>query len=387
MSNGDRPLRMGMVGGGRDAFIGEIHRAAARLDGQIDFVAGALSSSPEKSVESGRDLRLEDDRCYPTWEAMLEGELARPEGDRIDFISIVTPNHVHYPVARAFVDAGIHVVCDKPMTLSVEEAEDLASLVKQRSVVFCVTYNYSGYPMVRQARHLVRGGAIGDVRKVIVEYNQGWLATELESTGQKQADWRTDPARAGAGGAIGDIGSHAEQLISNVTGLHIDSLCADLSSFIEGRRLDDDANVLLRFEGGARGILTASQVCIGSLNDLRLRVWGTTGGLTWHQEEPNSLYLTSLDGPDTVHHRGGEGLCEEAVNGTRLPAGHPEAFIEAFANVYLGAARAMREGRDDGAAYCYPDVQEGLRGMRFIDAVVRSSQADCAWHSPAGQEA
>ena len=305
MSNGDRPLRMGMVGGGRDAFIGEIHRAAARLDGQIDFVAGALSSSPEKSVESGRDLRLAEDRCYPTWEAMLEGELARPEGDRIDFISIVTPNHVHYPVARAFVDAGIHVVCDKPMTLTVDEAEDLASLVKQRGVVFCVTYNYSGYPMVRQARHLVRGGAIGDVRKVIVEYNQGWLATELESTGQKQADWRTDPARAGAGGAIGDIGSHAEQLISNVTGLHIDTLCADLSSFIEGRRLDDDANVLLRFDGGARGILTASQVCIGSLNDLRLRVWGTTGGLTWHQEEPNSLRLTSLDGPDTVHHRGG----------------------------------------------------------------------------------
>ena len=382
MSDSHQPLKMGMVGGGQDAFIGAVHRAAAALDGQIEFVAGALSGSPEKSVASAKALGLDDDRCYPTWEAMLEGEQARPAGDRIDFVSIVTPNHLHHPVAAAFVDAGFHVVCDKPMTLTPDEAADLSARVQAGSSVFCVTYNYSGYPMVKQARHLVRSGAIGEVRKVIVEYNQGWLATELESTGQKQADWRTDPARAGAGGAIGDIGSHAEQLVSSVTGLKIESLLADLTSFIEGRRLDDDANVLLRFEGGARGILTASQVCVGGLNDLRLRVWGTTGGLTWHQEDPNTLTVTTLDGPDTIYHRGGPGLCDEAVAASRLPAGHPEAFIEAFANVYLGATQAMRSGRDDGETFGYPDVAEGHRGMRFINAVVDSSNAGGVWVSP-----
>jgi predicted dehydrogenase len=382
MSDTNQPLKMGMVGGGQDAFIGAVHRAAAALDGQIEFVAGALSGSPEKSVASAKALGLDDDRCYPTWQAMLEGEQARPAGDRIDFVSIVTPNHLHHPVASAFVDAGFHVVCDKPMTLTPDEAADLRARVEAGGSVFCVTYNYSGYPMVKQARHLVRSGAIGEVRKVIVEYNQGWLATELESTGQKQADWRTDPDRAGAGGAIGDIGSHAEQLVSSVTGLKIESLLAELTSFIEGRRLDDDANVLLRFEGGARGILTASQVCVGGLNDLRLRVWGSTGGLTWHQEDPNTLTVTTLDGPDTIYHRGGPGLCDEAVAASRLPAGHPEAFIEAFANVYLGAVQAMRSGRDDGEAFGYPDVAEGHRGMRFINAVVDSSSAGGVWVSP-----
>jgi predicted dehydrogenase len=382
MSDTNQPLKMGMVGGGQDAFIGAVHRAAAALDGQIEFVAGALSGSPEKSVASAKALGLDDDRCYPTWQAMLEGEQARPAGERIDFVSIVTPNHLHHPVASAFVDAGFHVVCDKPMTLTPDEAADLRARVEAGGSVFCVTYNYSGYPMVKQARHLVRSGAIGEVRKVIVEYNQGWLATELESTGQKQADWRTDPDRAGAGGAIGDIGSHAEQLVSSVTGLKIESLLAELTSFIEGRRLDDDANVLLRFEGGARGILTASQVCVGGLNDLRLRVWGSTGGLTWHQEDPNTLTVTTLDGPDTIYHRGGPGLCDEAVAASRLPAGHPEAFIEAFANVYLGAVQAMRSGRDDGEAFGYPDVAEGHRGMRFINAVVDSSSAGGVWVSP-----
>lgn len=373
---------MGMVGGGRDAFIGAVHRNAAALDGHVEFVAGALSSTAEKSIESGKALGLDPDRCYPDWESMLAGELARPESDRIDFVSIVTPNHMHYPVARAFVDAGFHVVCDKPMTLTPDEADALAELVVERGVVFCVTYNYSGYPMVKQARHLVRSGAIGDVRKVIVEYNQGWLATELESTGQKQADWRTDPARSGAGGAIGDIGSHAEQLVSNITGLEIESLLSDLTSFVDGRRLDDDANVLLRFKGGARGILTASQVCVGGLNDLRIRVWGTRGGLAWHQEDPNTLLVTALDGPDMTYHRGGPGLCDEAQAASRLPAGHPEAFIEAFANVYLAAIRAMREGRDDGTGCDYPDVQQGRRGMHFISAVVRSSDAGGQWVNP-----
>ena len=382
MSTSKRTLKMGMVGGGQDAFIGAVHRAAAALDGQIEFVAGALSSTPEKAVASGRELGLADDRSYPSWEAMLEGESAREEGDRIDFVSIVTPNHLHYPIAAAFVDAGFNVVCDKPMTLAAAEAADLANRVRGKGTTFCVTYNYSGYPMVKQARHLVQSGAIGEVRKVIVEYNQGWLATELESTGQKQADWRTDPDRAGAGGAIGDIGSHAEQLVSNVTGLKIESLLADLTSFIKGRRLDDDANVLLRFEGGARGILTASQVCVGGRNDLRLRVWGSKGGLTWHQEDPNVLHVTTLDGPDMTYHRGGAGLCDEAVAASRLPAGHPEAFIEAFANVYLSAAAAMRAGQDDGQMYGYPDVAEGQRGMQFIEAVVASSKAGGTWVAP-----
>ena len=377
MTTYQRPLRMGMVGGSRDAFIGAVHRKAAALDGEIVLVAGALSSTPEKSVESGRDLGLDPDRCYPDWETMLEAERNRPEADRIDFVSVVTPNHMHYPVARAFVEAGFHVVCDKPMTLTTEEAESLADLVAERGVVFCVTYNYSGYPMVKQARHLVRTGAIGDIRKVVVEYNQGWLATDLESTGQKQADWRTDPDRSGAGGAIGDIGSHAEQLVSDVTGLEIESLLSDLTSFVDGRRLDDDANVLLRFRGGARGVLVASQVCVGALNDLRIRVWGTRGGLNWHQEDPDRLLVTSLEGPEVVYQRGGAGLCDAAMQACRLPAGHPEAFIEAFANVYLAAVRAIR----DGAACDYPDVHQGRRGMQFISAVVRSSEAGGQWVS------
>ena len=373
---------MGMVGGGQDAFIGAVHRAAAALDGQIDFVAGALSGTPEKAIASGVALGLAHDRSYPSWEAMLTSESARDESERIDFVSIVTPNHLHYPVAAAFVDAGFNVVCDKPMTLTSEEAADLSARVRAAGTIFCVTYNYAGYPMVKQARHLVQSGALGVIRKVSVEYNQGWLATELESTGQKQADWRTDPDRAGAGGAIGDIGTHAEQLVSNVTGLKIESLLADLTSFIKGRRLDDDANVLLRFEGGARGVLTASQVCVGALNDLRLRVWGSKGGLAWGQEDPNTLTVSTLDGPDMTYHRGGPGLCEDALGASRLPAGHPEAFIEAFANVYLSVAAAIRAGRDDGQAFGYPDVDQGHRGMQFIEAVVASSQAGGIWVSP-----
>jgi predicted dehydrogenase len=382
MIESKQPLKMGMVGGGQDAFIGAVHRAAAALDGQIVFVAGALSGTPEKAVASGVALGLAHDRSYPSWEAMLTSELARDEADRIDFVSIVTPNHLHYPVAAAFVDAGFNVVCDKPMTLTSQEAADLSARVRAAGTIFCVTYNYAGYPMVKQARHLVHSGALGIVRKVIVEYNQGWLATELESTGQKQADWRTDPERAGAGGAIGDIGTHAEQLVSNVTGLKIESLLADLTSFIKGRRLDDDANVLLRFEGGARGMLTASQVCVGALNDLRLRVWGSKGGLEWHQEDPNTLTVSTLDEPDMTYHRGGPGLCEDALAASRLPAGHPEAFIEAFANVYLSMADAIRAGHDDGQAFGYPDVDQGHRGMQFIEAVVASSQAGGIWVSP-----
>jgi predicted dehydrogenase len=367
---------MGMVGGGRDAFIGAVHRAAARLDGEIEVVAGALSSSPEKALASGRDLGLAEDRNYPDWEALLAGERDRGPGDRIDLVAIVTPNDSHFAIARAFADAGFHVVCDKPMVNTPDEAGDLVRLVDERGVVFCVTYNYTGYPMVKQARDLVASGEIGEVRKIIVEYNQGWLATKLEATGQKQAGWRTDPTRTGVGGAIGDIGSHAENLAAYVTGEEIHSLCADLTSFVEGRPVDDDANLLLRYASGARGVLVASQVCVGQLNDLRLRLWGTRGGLQWHQEEPNHLVVRTLDGPDRVLHRGAPGLGDPAAAATRLPVGHPEAFIEAFANIYRGAAAAIR-GVEGGLDF--PDVRAGARGVRFIHAAVESSRRGQQW--------
>ena len=366
----ERPIRMGMVGGGRDAFIGAVHRMAATLDGSMELVAGALSSTPEKSMASGADLGLPGDRTYPTWEAMLESEAGRQEDERIEAVVIVTPNHVHHPVAKAAMESGFHVVCDKPLVLDAAEADDLVATRERTGRVFAVTYNYTGYPMVKEARHLVQGGGIGEIRKVIVEYHQGWLATPLESTGQKQAGWRTDPAQAGAGGAMGDIGSHAENLLSYVTGLGISEFASDVKTHVEGRHIDDDTSVLLRFDNGGRGILTASQVCPGCLNDLRLRVWGSEGGLCWHQEEPNTLKQTFLEGPDQIHHRADASLCEAAGAVTRLPGGHPEAFIEAFANIYRGAAAAIRAGCDDGAAFDYPTVADGARGVKFIGAVI-----------------
>lgn len=382
-------LRMGMVGGGQGAFIGAVHRTAAGLDGHVRLVAGCLSSTPERALASGRELGLDERRNYRTWREMLDGERALPREERIDFVSIVTPNHVHHEVANAFAAAGIHVVCDKPLVVNSQQARDLIATQKQSGVVLAVTYNYSGYPMVKQAREMVAGGAgeIGPVRKVIVEYNQGWLASALEKTGQKQADWRTDPARSGAGGAIGDIGSHAEQLVSYVTGLRVESLCADLTTFVPGRRLDDDANVLLRFAGAARGILTASQVCVGCENDLRLRVWGEKGGLEWRQEEPNHLVFTPIGQPERIYRRGNEYVGAAAKRNTRIPAGHPEAFLEAFANVYNAAGEAMRANagakgghRNLGAGgYDYPDVIDGARGVHFIEKVVESSRSDRKW--------
>jgi predicted dehydrogenase len=371
---------MGMVGGGRDAFIGTVHRKAAALDGEIEFVAGALSSKAEKALQSGRDLGLHDRRNYRSWEAMLEGESKLARGERIDFVSVVTPNDTHYQVARAFAAAGIHVVCDKPLVHTSQQARDLIATVKKAGVVFCVTYNYSGYPMVKQARHMVRAGDLGEIRKVIVEYNQGWLAGALEKTGQKQAGWRTDPARSGAGGAIGDIGSHAEQLVSYITGLQIEAICADLTTFVPDRRLDDDANLLIRYQGGARGVLVASQVEIGHENDLRIRIWGTKAGLEWRQEDPNSLWLKPDGGPIQLLKRGNGYLCEEAKRNTRLPPGHPEAFIEAFANVYLAAARDMRAPTPRGGRDAdYPDVYDGARGVHFIEKTVESARSERKW--------
>jgi predicted dehydrogenase len=378
-----RKLRYAMVGGGQGAFIGAVHRKAMALDGQFELVAGALSSDPERARASGRELALADGRNHGRWQDLLESELARPADQRIDFVSIVTPNHVHFPVAQAFAEAGIHVVCDKPLVHSSEEAGVLERVAARSGCVFGVTYNYTGYPMVREARELVAKGAIGEIRKVIVEYNQGWLATHLEATGQKQADWRTDPARSGLAGAIGDIGSHAENLVATVTGLELDSICADLTAFVPGRRLDDDGNVLLRFSNGAKGVLIASQIEVGCENDLRLRVFGTHGTLEWHQEEPNRLLHAPIDGPVRILTRGSAWLGEAARRATRLPTGHPEAFVEAFANVYLGVAahiRAVQANRaPDPLDADYPRLADGVRGVRFIEKVVESARSQAKW--------
>lgn len=370
------PIRLGMIGGGRGAFIGAVHRMAAAIDGEFALVAGAMSSTPERSIESGRALGLSAERCYPAWREMLNGERARPEGERVQAVSIVTPNATHAEIALAFVRAGFHVICDKPMTVTSAQADELAAAVRQAGVVFAVTYNYTGYPMVRQAAAMVREGQLGTIRKVFVEYHQGWLASALEAQGQKQAAWRLDPAVAGAGGAIGDIGTHAENLAAFVTGLEIESLCADLARFVPGRRLDDDASILLRFRGGARGVLTVSQVCIGQENNLTLRVHGDRGSLSWRQEEPNTLTWDRDDGERRVLTRGSAGLHAAAADATRLPPGHPEGFIEAFANIYRGVAAAIRAGAHAGD---FPTVEDGARGVRFVEAAVRSSAAAGRW--------
>ncbi|SFP41658.1 Predicted dehydrogenase [Variovorax sp. PDC80] len=378
-----RKLRYAMVGGGRDAFIGGVHRKAIALDAQIELVAGALSSDPAKARASGADLGLADARNHGDWQALLADELKRPAGERIDFVSIVTPNHVHYPVARAFVEAGFHVVCDKPLVHTREQADALVASVAAQGTVFGVTYNYTGYPMVRQARAMIRAGELGTLRKVVVEYNQGWLASQLEGTGNKQADWRTDPARSGAAGAIGDIGSHAENLVATLTGLEIESLCADLTAHVAGRQLDDDGSLLLRYQGGARGVLIASQISTGLENDLRVRIAGTLGTLEWHQEQPSRLLHLPHDGPLRVLTRGAPWLHESARRASRLPAGHPEGFIEAFANVYAGVAadiRARLEGRRaDPLEADYPRVADGARGVRFIERTVVSARSDLKW--------
>jgi len=377
-----RTLRCAMVGGGRDAFIGAVHRQAMALDGEIRLVAGALSSQPQKALVSGRDLGLAPERNHPSWQALLQHELSLPRDERIDFVSIVTPNHVHHPVAKAFAEAGIHVVCDKPLVHTGAQADELVRITRDRGIVFGVTYNYIGYPMVQQAREMVRAGVIGELRKVVVEYHQGWLARRLDPGANKQADWRMDPAQNGIAGAMGDIGSHAENLVATVTGLEIESLCADLTAFVPGRPLDDDASLLLRFRGGARGVLLASQVAAGCENDLRLRVFGSEGTLDWRQEEPNTLIHGPLNGPRQLLTRGSPWLGTAARQATRLPAGHPEAFIEAFANIYRGIAadvRARESGQLPTVPGRYATVADGARGVRFIEATVASARSEQKW--------
>ncbi len=383
MSEPGRKLRYAMVGGGQGAFIGAVHRQAMALDGQYELVAGAFSSTPEKARASGRGLGVADERNHPDWQTLLADELRRDPAERIDLVSIVTPNHVHFPVAKAFVDAGFHVVCDKPLVHTAAQARELAAAVRARGTVFGVTYNYSGYPMVRQAREMVRRGELGTLRKVVVEYNQGWLATRVEAEGNKQAAWRTDPAQSGGAGAIGDIGTHAENLVGTVTGLAIESLCADIGALVPGRALDDDASMLLRFAGGARGVLVASQVNTGLENGLRLRVSGTLGTIEWWQEEPNRLTHFPHDGPPRLLTRGAPWLHEAALRAGRIPPGHPEGFIEAFANVYLGVAAAIRAHArgvaPDPVDADYPDIDAGVRGVRFVEAVLASSRSAQKW--------
>jgi predicted dehydrogenase len=372
-----RKLRFGMVGGGPGAFIGSVHRRAATLDGLAELVAGAFSSDAAKSRTQGRELHLHPERVYDSFEAMAEREAALPAGERIDFVSIVTPNHVHFPAAKAFIERGIHVICDKPMTTTIDDAERLVKLVREHEVVFALTHNYSGYPLVKHAREMVRSGALGTVRKVVAEYSQGWLSQLIEATGQKQADWRTDPARAGAG-AIGDIGSHAEHLARYVTGLEIDRLYADVTTFVEGRRIDDDANMLIQYRGGAKGVLFCSQISVGEENRLSLRIYGTEASVEWLQEEPNFLIVRRGNGPAEVHKPGHPYLAKAAQHGTRLPSGHPEAFFEAFANVYSNAMRAISArlagDKPEAPDLDFPTVEDGLAGVRFILAAVESGR-------------
>jgi len=370
-----------MVGGGRGAFIGGVHRLCARMDGQYELVAGALSSDPKRAKESGADLGLAPDRTYTSFADMAAAESRRPDG--IEVVSIVTPNDSHYAIAKAFLDRGIDVICDKPMTTTIADALDLVQIVKRTGLVFGVTHNYTGYPMVRQAREMVAAGELGTIRVVQVEYVQDWLTTKVEDSGQKQATWRVDPARAGVGGSLGDIGTHAHNLACFVTGLGVRELAADVSRLVPGRKLDDNAHILLRFESGARGMLWCSQVAPGNENGLRLRVYGEKAGLEWQQEHPNQLRFAPVGKPPQVLSRGGPSLGKAAPLATRIPSGHPEGYLEAFANLYKDLAEQIRARRakrkPDPASLLVPTVEDGADGVRFIHAAVKSSDDNAAW--------
>lgn len=373
-------IRLGMVGGGQGAFIGGVHRIASRIDDKFELVAGALSSTPEKALASAREIGVDPERSYGSYEAMAEKERARDDG--IEAVAIVTPNHMHFPVAKTFLQAGFHVICDKPMTTTLAEAKELAEIAKRSGKVFVLTHNYTGYPMIRQARAMVANGDLGKIRVVVAEYAQDWLAERAEDTGSKQAGWRVDPAKAGAGGAIGDIGTHAHNLACYVTGLRVEKLSADLSSFVAGRKLDDNASMLLRFSGGAKGMLWASQVAVGNENGLTLRVYGESGGLEWAQEEPNRLWYAPLGQAKRLLTRGGAGANAAAAAVSRIPPGHPEGYLEGFATIYAEAAeliRAASEGRPPPDGIALPTIEDGVDGLAFIEACVASSKKDGAW--------
>jgi predicted dehydrogenase len=382
----NRKLKMGMIGGGPGSFIGSVHHKAAIMDGKTSLVAGAFSRDPQKSKQTGRDLFLDDSRVYNNHEEMISNEKKLPVGERIDFVTITTPNNSHFSIARDFLHAGFNVMCEKPMTFNLVEAIELKKVVEDTGNVFGLLHNYTGYPMVKLARDIARNGELGEIRKIVVQYPQGWLATALEESGQTQAAWRTDPKQSGAAGSIGDIGTHAENLTEYITGLKITHLCADLNIFVKDRRLDDDGNCLLRFDNGARGLLHVSQIAIGEENNLAIWVYGTEKSLQWHQEHPNFLYLDQPNNPTHIWKRGNEYIAEKspaAGRATRLPFGHPEAFLEAFANIYNNFADTLRatlvQKIPDPLFLDFPDVNDGVRGMQFIDTVIRSSKSDQKW--------
>jgi predicted dehydrogenase len=378
----NRKLRFGMIGGGRGAFIGGVHRIAAVMDGQAELVAGAFSSDAGKSRASGEDLMLDPARVYGSYQEMARAEAKLPPGVRIDFVVIVTPNHQHFPPAKLFLESGFNVVLDKPATFNLAEAKKLREVVRKTRKVLVLTHNYTGNAMVKQAREFVQAGKLGRIRKVVVEYPQGWLSGRLEESGQKQAAWRTDPKRSGAAGAMGDIGTHAENLARYITGLRIKELCADLTAFVPGRPLDDDGNLLVRYEGGAKGVLHASQISVGEENNLNIRVYGEKGGLEWRQEHPNELLVKYPDRATEIWRRGNGYVGEAAKKFTRVPAGHPEGYLEAFGNIYREAFRAIRAelaGQPQPKDLDYPTIDDGVEGMAFIETAVKSSKLGAKW--------
>ncbi|MBN8710266.1 MAG: oxidoreductase [Verrucomicrobia bacterium 61-8] len=377
-----RKLRYGMIGGGRGAFIGAVHRIAAAMDQQAELVAGAFSSDPTRSRESGADLHLDPSRVYGSYEEMAAAEKSKPASERLDFVVIVTPNHQHFGPAKLFLESGFNVICDKPVTFDLKQAKELRKVVAKSGKVFVLTHNYTGNVMVKQARELVRSGFLGEIRKVVAEYPQGWLSSFLEKDGQKQAAWRTDPKRSGAAGSLGDIGTHAENLAHYITGLEIESLCADLSTFVKGRLLDDDGSILVRYKGGAKGTLFASQIAIGEENNLNIRVYGSKAAIEWHQEHPNQLVVKFPDQPRQVWGRGNGYLSPKLQKFTRIPAGHPEGYLEAFGNIYTEAFRAIRAevaGKKVPKDVDYPTIDDGVYGMAFIETAVKSSNLGARW--------
>ncbi len=377
-------IRLGMVGGGQGAFIGAVHRIAARIDGEFELVAGALSSDPARALASAEELGLDPSRSYASFAEMAKAEAKRPDG--IEAVAIVTPNHVHFPAAKAFLEAGIHVICDKPLTSTLADAKKLAAIAKKSGKLFVLTHNYTGYPMVRQAREMVQKGVLGTIRLVQAEYPQDWLTEPLEQTGQKQAAWRTDPKQSGAGGSTGDIGTHAYNLGCFVSGLELTELAADLDSFVKGRQLDDNGHIMLRYKGGAKGMIWCSQVAPGNENGLKLRVYGTKGGMEWTQADPNYLWYTPLSQPKQLITRGGAGSGPASARVTRIPPGHPEGYLEGFANIYTEAARAIRAVRKKGGKVpkdvVYPTIEDGVAGVAFVEACVKSSKKNGVWVKP-----
>lgn len=379
----DRKIRLGMVGGGPDAFIGAVHRKAAALDGHFDLICGAFSRSYEKSKETGEALHLDSNRIYESYDQMFEEELKRPENERMDAVSIVTPNHVHFDPAKKAIQNGFHVIIDKPITFTLDEAKELEELTKSTGCVLALTHTYTGYPMIKEAKQRIADGQIGNLRKIYVEYPQGWLASPLENEGNKQASWRTDPEKSGAGGAIGDIGTHAANLAEYVSGLEITHLCADVRTAVEGRQLDDDSSALLKFGENVSGVLMATQIATGEENDLKIRIYGSKGGFEWTHTDPNTLLYKPHEEPAQILRAGTGYLTDLAAKNTRLPAGHPEGYLEAFANIYVEFATAVNDHKNGSYTssddYDFPDAAEGVRGLAFVVNMLKSSASDQKW--------